>query len=133
MSCFSFPDEFVKFLPHLPFPQKSLESLLALHYNHGVIRGRMDIFTKLNLPMQKQSAVLYLSMCWSPPHRDSLENIVVRGFPKDMRPCFTTAAAVTGVTPLKFPVAPLRCCKEPWGHQSPRKPHHVHFMIISHG
>lgn len=53
-----------------PPPQKSLEFWLGLHYNHRVIWGRTDIFTKLNLSIQKQDAFLYLSKCWSPPRGD---------------------------------------------------------------
>ena len=83
--------------------------------------------------MQKQGVFLDQSKSWSPLHRDSLENVVARGFPKSVRSCFTTAAAVLGVTLLQFSLAPLKCCKGPWGHQSPRKTHDVRFMITSHG
>lgn len=82
-----------------------------MHYNHGVIWRRTDIFVKLNLPMQKQDVFLYLSKCWSSPHRESLENVVVRSFPKGVRPCFITAVEAMGVTPLQLPGVPLKCCK----------------------
>ena len=48
--------------------------------------------------MQKQGAFLYLCKCWSPPDRDSLENVVVRGFPQAPRPCLTTAVVSMGST-----------------------------------
>lgn len=104
----------------LPLPSKIFGILTGITLQLWVNWEITDIFTKLNPSMQKQGAFLYLCKCWSPPDRDSLENVVVRGFPQDTRPCLTTAAVSMGSTSA-IPCGPTKSCKRTTWLSEPKK------------